>query len=95
MLGIVELFEKILVFLDCKTLLLAQDVSAKWAQVIKGNTKLQKKLYLVPATFEEAIDLNMVNDDALVMFPNNRFTLPPGTHEKTNCSTQPSVDGLC
>lgn len=50
-----ELLENILRFLDFKTLLLAQRVSRNFQNVIVGSLPLQQKLFLAPATFEEAL----------------------------------------
>ena len=46
---------------DFGTLLLSQRVGTKWRDVIKANDKLQKKLFLKPATLEEAKLLGTVN----------------------------------
>lgn len=65
--GIAELLENILVHLDCpRTLLLAQRVSIEWKGCITASTKLQKKLYFVSSTLEEAMALNMFRDDSTV-----------------------------
>ena len=61
------MFEHILVNLDFATLLLAQRVSTAWRDFIKDNDNLQKKLFLKPATFKEAVGLGMVEDGDVVM----------------------------
>lgn len=53
--GTIELLEIILQHLDMKTLLLAQRVNRTWHDVISTNTYLQKKLFMVPSTLDEAI----------------------------------------
>ena len=63
-----ELLEIILVFLSCpKTLLLSQRVSVEWRNCIQASAKLQKKLFLLPITFEEALELNMPRDDSMIL----------------------------
>ncbi|KAK5725308.1 hypothetical protein LTR17_013071 [Elasticomyces elasticus] len=56
-LGIPELLEAILVRTDAKTLLLSQRVAPYWRDVIRGSISLQKKLFLRPASLEEALHL--------------------------------------
>lgn len=48
-LGIQELFEKILMNMDTKTLLLSQRVSLHWEYTIKITSDLQVKLFMKPA----------------------------------------------
>lgn len=48
-LGIQELFEKILINMDPKTLLLAQRVSLHWEYTIKNTSELQVKLFMKPS----------------------------------------------
>jgi hypothetical protein len=54
--GITELLESILLYVDFKTLPVASSrVSTEWRITIEKSNKLQKKLFLLPATFEEAL----------------------------------------
>ena len=50
-----ELLEDILMHIDMKTVLLAQRVNRKFNGVISSSPWLQKKLFMLPATIEEAI----------------------------------------
>lgn len=52
-----ELLEKILLAVDMKTLLLSQRVNKFWNQTINNSTLLQKKLFFLPASLDEAINL--------------------------------------
>lgn len=64
MLAITELHENILLFLDVRTLLLAQRVNTKWRDIITANKKLQKKLFFKAAEdFEEVLSLGTVGGD--------------------------------
>ena len=60
-----ELLESILKFLDVKTLLLAQGVSRQFRDVITDSLPLQQKLFLAPATLEEALSTADGEDDDL------------------------------
>ena len=51
-----------------KTLLLAQRVNHKWQAVISTNQQLQKKLFMLPPTFDEAIELSETYDDRTDIF---------------------------
>ena len=63
---IVELLEAVLLHLDYKTLLLAQRVSRFWHDTINGSKGLRTKLFLEPATIDEAIRFNVLEDQSLV-----------------------------
>lgn len=51
-----ELLERILKFVDNKTLLSAQRVSRRFQAVIKGSLPLQRKLFLAPATWTQMLN---------------------------------------
>lgn len=51
-----ELLENILKFVDVKSLVLAQAVSRQFKDVVVGSLALQRKLFLIPSTFEQALD---------------------------------------
>lgn len=55
------ILENVLRYLDFKTLLLAQRVSSVFKEAISCKN-LQKKLFFIPATFEEMIQLHMFED---------------------------------
>ncbi|KAK4619531.1 hypothetical protein CLAFUW4_11691 [Fulvia fulva] len=57
-----ELLEMILINVDMHTLLLAQRVSRYWSESIEGSMKLQKKLFLIPATSGDIIKLNIASN---------------------------------
>ncbi|KAK3641447.1 hypothetical protein LTR56_011260 [Elasticomyces elasticus] len=80
-LAITELLESILVRVDAKTLLLSQRVSRNWGAVIEGSNTLQQKLFLQPATLDEAVNISAEDDDKalVVMRPNEdtRFMAMP------------------
>ncbi|KAK5732905.1 hypothetical protein LTR17_010178 [Elasticomyces elasticus] len=80
-LAIAELLESILVRVDAKTLLLSQRVSRSWSAVIEGSLVLQQKLFLRPATLDEATNLSAEDDNKalVVMRPNEdtRFMAMP------------------
>lgn len=65
MFSIAEILESILISVDMKTILLSQRVNKFWHNVIGNSTKLQKKLFFLPATLEEAIDL-MAADNKVI-----------------------------
>lgn len=65
--AVVELLENILLCLEFKTLLLSQRVSCTWRDTIASSSKLQKKLFLKAAKFEEAKALGMVTEKSLVI----------------------------
>ena len=66
-----ELLEMILINVDMHTLLLAKRVDRFWLESIKGTLKLQKKLFIVPATTKDIIELKMAEE------------LPPGAARTT------------
>lgn len=61
-----ELLENILRFVDFNTLLLAQRVSHHFMDVITGSLPLQRKLFLAPATFQEALSTADGEDDTMM-----------------------------
>lgn len=66
-----ELLERILIDVDSKTLLLSQRVNRIWSEVISRSTSLQKKLYFLPATFEQAERFIFpANEEAIIAIPN-------------------------
>lgn len=67
-----ELSESILIHLDCKTLLFARKVCCKWNDVISANKQLQQKLFMLPATLEEAIAPGLA-DNQLERSVKNRY----------------------
>lgn len=65
---ITELLEQALLGVDFTTLLLAQQVSTKFSQVIKGSHMLQKKLFQHPVdSFEEAFALGFAEDEGILV----------------------------
>lgn len=54
-----ELLELILIGVDMRTLLVAQRVSRYWYESMKNSVRLQKKLFLIPATTKDIIELNI------------------------------------
>ncbi|KAK5725307.1 hypothetical protein LTR17_013070 [Elasticomyces elasticus] len=50
-----ELLEMILIRVNAKTLLFSQKVCSTWRQAITRSQSIRKKLFLLPATFEEAL----------------------------------------
>ena len=63
--SVTELLENILVNLDFDTLLLLQRVNQKFRAVIGGSVPLQKKLFFVHCTFDEAKSLGMLDNEAM------------------------------
>jgi hypothetical protein len=61
------LLENVLIGVDSKTLLLSQRVSRNFQAVVLGSTKLQKKLFFRSAALEEAAELDMFDDGALLL----------------------------
>lgn len=70
--NISELVEMILLQTDMKTALLAQCISKSVHDAVSGSTKLQKKLFFIRPTYEEAIALRESADDTIVMSDNAR-----------------------
>lgn len=78
-----ELLEMILVEVGMKTLLLARRVTRKWRDVIQQSDKLQKKLFLKPATLEEALALITGEDQTwklVLQYEGGEYTDFPGHH---------------
>ncbi|KAK5732888.1 hypothetical protein LTR17_010161 [Elasticomyces elasticus] len=75
-LGTPELLEAILVGTDAKTLLLSQRVAAYWRDVIRGSISLQKKLFLRPASLEEALHLTKDETGQVVLTRQSLFGAP-------------------
>ncbi|KAK5718422.1 hypothetical protein LTR15_008149 [Elasticomyces elasticus] len=74
-LAVTELLESILVRVDAKTLLLSQRVCRKWRDVVEGSHILQQKLFIQPATLDEATNLSAEdNDKALVVMQDDEDT---------------------
>lgn len=57
-----ELLEKILIDVDMRTLLFSQRINKQFKAVVLGSIKLQKKLFFIRPTFNEAVELGIVND---------------------------------
>lgn len=66
--NVAELFEKVLLKLDHKTLLLAQSVNTHWSATIQGSKKVQQRLCKVPVTtIEEVRRLDLVQPEDIVL----------------------------
>lgn len=68
-----EITEQILIGLDFKTLLLAQRVNTTIRYIVHNSKPLKQKLFWVPATFEEAKQLDMIDDQTLISADENEF----------------------
>ena len=66
---ITELLELILINVDQRTLLLSQRVASKWRDVVQRNHDIQKKLFFIQPTFEEALQLGLVSPSSMVFSP--------------------------
>lgn len=73
-----ELLESILKLVNVKTLLLAQRVSRRFQVTIKGSPSLQRKLFLTPTTFKEAVDTADGEDNELRNWNAPYHKLPNG-----------------
>lgn len=62
-----ELLEHILLALDSQTLLLSQRTNKRFRDVIKASQRIQKKLYFIQPTFEEAIEYRLITNESLVV----------------------------
>lgn len=71
--GITEIHEAILINLDMKTLLLAQRVSRDWQKLIDTSPSLQKKLFMQPATAQEAIELGITQGNLNTFLEDDSF----------------------
>lgn len=60
--AIPELLREILLYIDNKTLLLAQQVSHDFRNIITGDLSLKKKLFLAPCSYDEAVYLSYETD---------------------------------
>ena len=74
--GIQELFEKILVDVDPRTLLLAQRVNRRWKETIETNNALQIKLFFRPATNDEA-EVLCLEPNSMVIDTDNFVVVNP------------------
>lgn len=74
--GIAELLEQILVNVDMRTILLSQRVNKHWNNVISGSTKLQKKLFFIQPTIDDAVKLNLVSSN-IGVYLTPEITTPP------------------
>ena len=93
--GTTEILEMILVLLDMKTLLLAQRVSKKFMAVIKQNSQLQKRLFFLPASLEEAFELCATeNEDGFELFycRDRNASFGSSYHERVD---NPELSQLC
>ena len=76
---ITELLEHVLLQVnDLRTLLLAQRVCREWRNVIGTSDQLQKKLFLKPATLQEAEDLCMSCSEPRITLETNNEVATPG-----------------
>lgn len=62
-----ELLEVVLLGLENQTLLLSQRTNKKFRDVVKASSRLQKKLFFIQPTFEEVIDLGLIQDTTEVV----------------------------
>lgn len=81
-----ELLEADLLHTDMKTVLLAQRVSHKFNNVIDNSLRLQKMLFMVPTTIEEAIELCASSVKWSSCDDGSSFTL---FKRKTDCDSGP------
>ncbi|KAK5698197.1 hypothetical protein LTR97_007158 [Elasticomyces elasticus] len=95
-LAITELLESILARVDAKTLLFPQRVCRKWRDVVEGSHTLQQKLFIQPATLDEATNLSAEDDDKalVVMRPNEDTRFMSMTERFMTFDILPESSGL-
>lgn len=61
-----EILENILLHMENGPLLLMTHKARRIRDTIRGSTKLQKKLFFVQPTFQEAVDLGLIMNDSVI-----------------------------